>query len=94
MLIKCDPKLVTSFSVNMGNNQIVHTNCTKYLGIIIDDKLSWYQHITNLEDKLAQSLGILHNKTLSDFFCTKVSLLVVFTRNCVFEDVACVDTKL
>jgi len=35
MLIKCDPQPVTSFSVNIGNNQIAHTNCTKYLGVIL-----------------------------------------------------------
>ena len=58
MIIKCDPKPVTSFSINIGNNQIAQTYCTKYLGVILDDKLSWYQHITNLEDKLPRSLGI------------------------------------
>jgi len=60
MIIKCDPKPVTSFSINIGNNQIAQTNCTKYLGVILDDKLSWYQHITNLEDRLARSLGIFY----------------------------------
>jgi len=44
MLIQWDPKPVTSFSVNIGNNQIAHINCTKHLGAILDDKLSWYQH--------------------------------------------------
>jgi len=60
MIIKCDPQRVTSFSINIGNNQSAQTNCTKYLGVIPDDKMSWYQHITNLEDKLARSLGILY----------------------------------
>jgi len=60
MIIKCDPKPVTSFSINIGNNQIAQTNCTKYLGVILDDKLSWYQLITNLEDKLTRSLGIFY----------------------------------
>ena len=60
MLMKCGPKPVTSFSVNTGNYQIAHTNCTKYLGVILDDKLSWRQHITNLEDALARSLGIVY----------------------------------
>jgi len=58
--MKCGPKPVTSFSVNTGNYQIAHTNCTKYLGVILDDKLSWRQHITNLEDALARSLGIVY----------------------------------
>jgi len=40
MIIKCDPKPVTSFSINIGNNQIAQTNCTKYLRVIVDDKLS------------------------------------------------------
>jgi len=34
MIIKCDPKPVTTFSINIGNNQIAQTNCTKYLGVI------------------------------------------------------------
>jgi len=63
MLIKYDPKPVTSFSAKIGNNQIAHTNCTKHLGVILRDKLSWYQLITNLEDKLAQSLGIFYMTT-------------------------------
>jgi len=60
VIIKCDPKPVTSFLINIGNNQIAQTNCTKYLGVILDDKLSWYQHMTNLEDKLARGLGIFY----------------------------------
>ena len=51
MIIKCDPKQVTKFSINIGNNQIAQTNCTKYLGVILDDKMSCYQHITNLDRK-------------------------------------------
>ena len=60
MLMKCYPKPVPSFSGKIGNNQIVDINCTKYLRVILDDKLSWYQNITNLEDKLARSLGIFY----------------------------------
>jgi len=60
MIIKVDPKPITTFSINIADNQIAQTNCTKYLGVILDGKLSWYQHITNVEDKLAQSLGIIY----------------------------------
>jgi len=49
MLIKSDSKPIRSFSVQIGNNQITHTNCTKYLGVILDDKLSWSQCMINLE---------------------------------------------
>jgi len=38
MLIKCDTKPVTSFLVDIGSNQIAHTNCTKYLGVILDQR--------------------------------------------------------
>ena len=78
MLIKCDPIPLTSFSAKIRNNQIAHTNCTKYLGVILDDKLSWYQHITNLQDKSAQSLGIFyltrHQKKVHGDQCQKTSL--------------------
>jgi len=40
MLMKYDPKLVTSFLVKIGNNQTAHIDCTKFLGVILDVKLS------------------------------------------------------
>ena len=64
MLIKCDPKPVTSFSVNIGNNQIAHTNCTKYLEVIPDDKLSWYCCDRKSRAACAQSFTLWQQATI------------------------------
>ena len=33
-------------------------NQVKYLGIIIDHKLNWVQHITYIKNKIAKGIGI------------------------------------
>ena len=51
-----------------GDNYVLHINdvalkqmqSTRFLGIIIDDKLSWQQHIDYLENKLNCQAGILN----------------------------------
>ena len=36
-----------------------HT-CVKYLGVFIDDKLTWSNHIAYLENKLSRSVGLFY----------------------------------
>ena len=35
-------------------------NKCKFLGVIIDDKFTWQEHINYINNKLSKSLGILH----------------------------------
>ena len=47
--------------INEGNDiPIKHVQSTRFLGIIIDDKLSWQPHIDYLENKLNCQAGILN----------------------------------
>ena len=39
---------------------ISQTNSTKHLGVYIDDKLTWSDHITNLEKTTSSSVGIFY----------------------------------
>jgi len=49
-----------AFTVKINENTISQTNCTKYLGVYIDDKLTWSDHITNLEKTISRSVGIFY----------------------------------
>ena len=38
-------------SVKIDNYRLSRVNCTKYLGIIIDEKLNWSDHVESLVKK-------------------------------------------
>ena len=46
-------------SLNLCNNVVNITNTAKYLGILIDDQLSFKCHFNFLEKKLSRSVGIM-----------------------------------
>ena len=48
-----------SLSLNFCNNIVNITNTVKYLGILIDDQLSFKSHINFLETNLSRSVGIM-----------------------------------
>ena len=43
----------------LNNNILQQVQCTHFLGIIIDDKLKWANHITYIKNKLSKGMGIL-----------------------------------
>ena len=45
--------------ININGNEIKQVNFTKFLGIYIDEHLSWAQHIDYLSNKIARNVGIL-----------------------------------
>ena len=51
-------KRLHDFTVKINENTISQTNSTKYLGVYIDNKLTWSDHITNLEKTILCSVGI------------------------------------
>ena len=51
-------------SISFNHSPIKIVNAVKYLGIIMDNKLQFKQHVASLECKLSRCLGIL-NKTKS-----------------------------
>jgi len=51
---------LTHFNVKINDKTITRTTCVKYLGVFIDDALTWSNvHIAYLENKLSRSVGIL-----------------------------------
>ena len=51
--------------ININGNEIKEVNFTNFLGIYIDEPLSWAQHIDYLSKKIARNVGIL--STLKHF---------------------------
>src|SRR5260221_13569270 len=47
-------KLIDSLNLKLliGNAHIARTNCVKYLGIFMDEKLKWKEHIEYLQKKI------------------------------------------
>ena len=48
-------------SIKIGNTQLPFVRETKFLGIWLDDKLSWKPHIAKLTNKLKRNLNLLAN---------------------------------
>jgi len=47
------------FSINIDNQGINNVTSAKFLGVYIDDQLSWKQHVAYISQKLAKSIGII-----------------------------------
>ena len=49
----------TQFQITIENESITRVDSTKFLGAIVDQKLTWQQHITYISLKISKSLNIL-----------------------------------
>ena len=49
-------------NITIYNTNVSYTKNTKFLGVIIDNKLRWSNHINYIKNKIAKSIGII-NKT-------------------------------
>ena len=48
-----------NITMYIKKNPIEHKSSTKFLGIIIDNKLNWSAHITYIKNKISKSTGIM-----------------------------------
>ena len=60
-----------------GNHVIENKNSTRFLGLIIDDKLSWTQHIDQTANKLAKILGIIFK--IRNYLNSKTLLTIYYS---------------
>ena len=49
----------TNFEVIVNHNNISLTNSVKYLGVILDNKLTWQTHIEQISVKLSRACGMI-----------------------------------
>ena len=50
---------ITQAHLILDNIQIKQTHFTKFLGVIIDDKLTWTRHISYIKNKISKGMGIM-----------------------------------
>ena len=48
------------FNVSISGNVIVKSDYVKYLGVFLDDRLSWKIHIDKLSKKLSRAYGMVY----------------------------------
>ena len=72
-------KSVNKCEILLDNVNINRTNEAKFLGVIIDEHLSWKSHITYIKGKIAKNIGIMNRlkfllseKTLLSLYSTLV----------------------
>ena len=49
-----------SLNTYINNCKLTGTECYKYLGVILDSKMSWVQHITYVKSKVSKGIGIMY----------------------------------
>ena len=61
--------------LKVNNHDIERVNTMKFLGVLLDDNLSWKEHIKYLENKIAKNIGLMYR---AKPFLDKESLLALY----------------
>ena len=61
----------------INNYMVTQVSCSKFLGIILDNKLNWTSHIAYIKNKIAKGMGILLKaRSLENGCSTSIVLLI------------------
>ena len=55
--------IVNHQSLHMNDSTLSETQQFKYLGVLLDQKVSWIQHISYVKNKISKGMGIKHEGT-------------------------------
>ena len=70
---KASPLIYQNKKIN--NHDIERVNIMKFISVLLDDNLSWKEHIKHLENKIDKSIGLMHR---GKPFLDKKSLLALY----------------
>ena len=60
MHVICKFKIIKNIPVIMDNDSMKQVHSARFLGVYIDDKMTWIDDISYMSNKLAKSIVILH----------------------------------
>ena len=49
----------TPYAIVIDQKEVRRVKCVKYLGLIVDDKLTWSQHVDYISSRITRHIGIL-----------------------------------
>jgi len=73
MLLNSQKHNPISFKVIINNHSILPEDNLTYLGILLDNRLSWKPHVQKVKTQLSRACGVL-TKTLYNTVCTESCL--------------------
>ena len=76
MIFHCsriNPKVINKIVID--DHQLTQVNSAKYLGVIIDHKLNWIEHISYVKHKMSKGIEIMYKARQ---FLTKKALLMLY----------------
>ena len=68
-------KAASQPNIIFNNSLIERIHVTKFLGVMIDDKLTWKEHINHVQSKLSKSISILYRASK---VLTKAALITLY----------------
>ena len=60
MDISDDSSLQSNFDIILDGTKLERVTKTKFLGIIIDENLTWKDHITGISKTMSRNIGVLN----------------------------------
>ena len=81
-------------SLFINDREIKRITSIKYLGVLIDEHLTWKEHITVIENKVSKNLGLLHRaRRVLDSTALK-NLYFSFIHSCLnYGNAVCASTS-
>ena len=59
MIISRKPFNTSEFSLTLNNLNIKRSDCVRYLGVLLDEQLSWKNQVSKLNKNLSQICGLI-----------------------------------
>ena len=75
-------------SIRIDGSTLTRSNNIKYLGVIIDHKLNWCEHIAHVKNKVSKEIGILYKARL---FLNKKSQHNIYYSNIYPHLIYCIE---